>query len=254
MIRRARTWDLRWLWLFPLLAAGCSHTPLPIPPQPIEAYPFRQTQAGVRVALDPYFTRDRLQVAFSGGEEFADKGLLPVRVIIEDASPGGVQVDPRNFRLLRPDGKTEIALSPQDAAAQVRRSMGWWALGTGLVGGAASAYENEGRLKSLEARALKEVAIPEGGSATGFVYFPISDTERTLAGNRVLFPLLGPGGRGLTFEIAIDGRRDIPVPAARRDVAEPAKPPAPTPLNPQNPQSPTRIEGTGGGVIIRSPQ
>ena len=79
------------------LLVGCMHTPEPIPPQSIEAYAFRQEQVGVRVAVDPYFTIDRLKLAFTGGEDFPRDGLLPVRLILENGSGGEVQVSPRNF-------------------------------------------------------------------------------------------------------------------------------------------------------------
>jgi len=242
------------LWLLVLLMAGCSHTPLPIPAQSIESYSFRQAQAGVRVAVDPYFTLDRLQVAFSGGDEFSQNGLLPIQVIIDNGSPGAIQIDPRAFRLLRPDGRVELALSPQDALALIKKSMGWWAVGTGLIGGPASALQNEGRQKSLEVRALKEETLSEGRSANGFVYFPISENEKSLAGNRVVFAVTGPEGRALTYEILIDGRRDFPLAVKKPETGEQPKLPAQTPLDSRNPQSPTRIEGAGGqGVIIRSP-
>jgi hypothetical protein len=243
------------LWLLALLVAGCSHTPLPIPPQSMESYPFQQTQSGVRVALDPYFTKDRLQVAFTGGEDFVQSGLLPVRVIIENESPGSIQVDPRAFRLIRPDGTVELALSAQDALGLTKKSMGWWAaLGGGIIGGPVSAYQNEGREKSLETRAMKEDTLREGGSATGFVYFPISEKEMNLARYRLIFALAGPGSKALTFEIPLDGRRDMPVTSRRVETPEQPKPPVQAPIDPRNPQSPTRIEGYDGrGVIIRSP-
>jgi hypothetical protein len=83
----------------------------------MEAYPFRQVQGEVRVALDPYFTAERTRGTFSGGEEFPEKGLLPVRVIIVNGSTSEIQVSPRDFRLVRRTGQTEVALSPYDAFA-----------------------------------------------------------------------------------------------------------------------------------------
>jgi hypothetical protein len=242
------------LGLLAALAVGCMHTPVPIPPQPIEGYAFRQGQAGVRVAVDPYFTLDRLKLAFTGGEDFPKNGLLPVRVIIENGSGGEVQVSPRNFRLVRRDGSSDIALSVQDALAAVKVSMGWWALGAPVGAGAIPALQNEGRQKSLEARALQETKILAGGSASGFVYFYLPESEKTLAGDQIVFALTGGDDKELTFEIPIDGRREFLAPEAKpAEVAEPPKPVIQTPLDPQNPQSPTRVEGAGGGVIIRSP-
>jgi hypothetical protein len=236
------------------LLVGCMHTPVPIPPQPIEAYAFRQGHAGVRVAVDPYFTIDRLKLAFIGGEDFPRNGLLPVRVIIENGGGGEIQVSPRNFRLVRRDGSSDIALSVQDALAAVKVSMGWWALGAPVGAGAIPALQNENRQKSLEVRALQETKIPAGESASGFVYFYLPESEKTLAGDEVVFALTGAEDNELTFEIPIDGRREFLAPTAKpAEVAEPPRPVIQTPLDPQNPHSPTRVEGTGGGVIIRSP-
>lgn len=237
------------LWLLALLAAGCARAPVVIPMEPMEAYAFRQTQGGVRVAVDPFFTVERTRGAFHGGEEFAEKGLLPVRAIIENASPGDITVNPRDFQLIRPSGQTEVALSTYDAFARVRIPVGWWGLGAGVVGGSVPAYRNEARLKDIEARALRETTLHAGTSVSGFVYFALAENELNLAGSRVVFPLRGPANRELVYEIPIAGRQDIPVPPRRPDTAGSTPPPGPV-----TPEGPARTEGTGGrGVIIRSP-
>jgi hypothetical protein len=214
----------------------------------MEAYAFRQAQEGVRVALDPFFTVERTRGTFSGGEEFPEKGLLPVQVIIENGGASEIQMSPRNFRLVRPTGKTEAALSPYDAFAMVKLPVGLWALGTGVIGGSIPAYRNDARLRDIESRELREAAIPPGGSATGFIYFAIQEGESDLAGSRIFFSVKGTGGWDLNYDLAIAGRRDIP--AVPRTVETPA-PPSPSG---SSPQGATRTEGIGGqGVIIRSP-
>ncbi|MBI4573295.1 MAG: hypothetical protein HY713_08445, partial [candidate division NC10 bacterium] len=115
-----------WLWLLALVAGGCSSVTPMVPVRPVESYAFRETQARVRVALDPFFTVERTRAAFTGGEEFPGKGLLPVQVVIENGSPEEIQVGPRDFRLVRQDGKAEGALPPYDAFAMVKLSIGWW--------------------------------------------------------------------------------------------------------------------------------
>ncbi len=237
------------LWLLALFAVGCSRAPVVIPMEPMEVYAFRQTQGGVRVAVDPFFTVERTRGAFRGGEEFAEKGLLPLRVIIENTSPGDITVHPRDFQVVRPSGQTEVALSAYDAFARVRLPVGWWGLGAGVVGGSVPAYRNEARLKDIEERALRETTIPAGKSVSGFVYFALLENEVNLAGSRVVFPLRGSANRELVYEIPIAGRRDIPVPPRRPETAGSTPPPGPV-----TPEGPARTEGTGGrGVIIRSP-
>jgi hypothetical protein len=234
-----------------VLAAACSSAPVAIPPQAVETYQFQQILGGVRVAVDPFFTVERTRGAFRGGEEFPEKGLLPVQVVIENGSADDVRVDPRGFRLVRANGQAEIPLSPYDAFSMVRLSVGWWGLGAGFVGGSVPAARNEGRMKDIEARAMQETTVPPEKSASGFVYFPLREGEVNLAGYRVVFPLQGSAKREMIYEIPISGRRDLPTPASRPETATPAKPPVSS--DPTAPQAPIRTEGAGGGVIIRSP-
>jgi hypothetical protein len=214
----------------------------------MEAYPFRQAQGEVRVALVPFFTAERTRGTFTGGEDFPERGLLPVQVIIENGSAGGIQVHPQDFLLIRPNGERRTALSADDAFSMVKLPVGWWALGAGFVGGSVPGYRNEARLRDLESRGLRETAIAAGESGGGFVYFAIPEDESNLQGSRVVFPLKAAVGWDLLFEIPIAGRRDIPTPPSRAETPEPPAPAGPTM------QGGTRTEGAGGqGVIIRSP-
>jgi len=129
--------------------------------------------------------------------------------------------------------------------------VGWWGLGAGFVGGSVPAVRNEGRMKDIEARALKETTVSPGKSATGFVYFALREGEVNLSGHRIAGLLQGSATREMTYEIPIAGRRDIPTPASRPETAPPAKPSVSS--DPTAPQAPIRTEGAGGGVIIRSP-
>jgi hypothetical protein len=237
--------------LLAVLVVACSSAPVAIPPQAVETYQFQQILGGVRVAVDPFFTIERTRGAFRGGEEFPEKGLLPVQVVIGNMSAGDIRVDPREFRLVRANGQTEVPLSPYDAFSMIRLSVGWWGLGAGFVGGSVPAARNEGRMKDIEARALKESTVSPGGSAAGFVYFALREGEVDLAGHWITCLLQGPATREMTYEIPIAGRRDIPTPASRPETTRPAKPPVSS--DPTAPQAPIRTEGAGGGVIIRSP-
>jgi len=235
------------LWLIVTAAVGCARTPAAIPVQPMDAYEFRQTQGSVRVAADPFFTVDRTRAAFRGGEDFPEKGLLPVQVIIENGSSGDILVDPRDFRLVRGSGRSEIALSSYEAFSMVKLSVGWWALGAGVVGGSVPAYRNEARQRDIETHEFRETTIAPGKSATGFVYFALEENEKNLAGSCVTLSLKRPAGRELIYDIPLAGRRDIPVPSKSPEPSGSSTPPVPPT------QSPSRTEGAGGGVIIRSP-
>jgi hypothetical protein len=238
-----------WLWLLALLAAGCSAAPAVVPTQPAEAQQFRGKRGGVGVGVDPYFRAERLQQTFRGGERFPDSGVLPVQLTIENGSGGEIKVDPRDFRLVRPNSREEGPLSAQDAFSLVRTQIRYWAL-IPIVGSSVTAVRNEPILKDLESRELRESAIPSGATTTGFVYFRIPENEKNLAGSRVMIVLKTASGQDLTYEIPIEGRRDIPAPSGP---ARSAGSPAPSSAAPSTPSGPTRIEGAGGGVIIRSP-
>jgi hypothetical protein len=240
------------LWLLVLFAAGCSTAPAVLPTQPIQAQQFHGRRGGVLVGVDPYFTVERTRAAFRGGERFPESGVLPVQLTVENGSRVEITLDPRDFRVVRPNSREEGPISAQDAFSLVRTQIRYWAL-LPIVGSSVTAARNEPILKDLESRELRESTIPSGGAATGFVYFRIPENEKNLAGTRVMIVLKTASGQDLTFEIPIEGRRDIPVASTPAESAAPPAPSKPVPLDPKVPSSPTRIEGASGGVIIRSP-
>ena len=229
------------------VAQGCSSGPEVAPIQPMEAYGFRQDVGEVRVALDPLFTAERARAVFPGGETFVEQGLLPIQVVIENRSSQAVRSDRGDFRLVRPGGQADVALSVQDAFSMVKPPVGWWAA-LPILGPSASAVRNSDWLKQFESRALKDIPIPAGGSAAGFIYFYSPESEKNLEGVRVTFALRSDSGAERRFEIPLQGRRDLLGPAAR-----PGPSAAPGSRSQAPPQIPTRVEGVGGGVIIRSP-
>jgi hypothetical protein len=221
------------------LLTACASAPPAVPAAAVTTYRLREARAGVQVALDPFFLASRAGHAFTGGEDFAERGLLPVQVIVENHSPAEVRLDPREATLVSSRGGRVPSLVPEDAFALIKLPVGWWALGAGYVGGSTQAYRNEARRRDIQARALAAQALPPGGSASGFLYFQIDENEMNLAGSRLLLTLSPTAGGALAFEIPLEGRRDIPMPA-----------PAPRAA----PGHPAKTEGTGGrGIIIRSP-
>jgi hypothetical protein len=233
-------------WLVMLLAAGCA-SPAAVQTQPIQTYEFRQVQERVQVALDPYFQVERARELFRTADQFPEAGLLPVQVIVENDGTGEVNVDPQEFRLMRPNGQQGVSLPPEDAFTLVKKAVGAWAL-LPILGQSAVGVQNDQRLKDFEARALRETKIQPGQSASGFVYFQVLTSDVNLAGSRVVCALQDGGGKKLTYEIPIAGRRDAPAQVAPASKAAEAK------GTPISPGGPVKIEGTGGkGVIIRSP-
>jgi hypothetical protein len=232
------------LWL---LVAGCASNAT-VPTQPINAYEARQVQGGVEVALDPYLQEDRARQVFSTADQFAEAGLLPVQVLIQNGSARQIKVDPLGFFLVRSNGQKVISMSAQDAFSMVRKAVGLWALFP-IVGQSAVGIQNDMRLREFERQALRAADIQPEQSASGFLYFQFPASEANLAGSRVMFVLQDGQGKELGYDIALAGRRDAPPQAA------PVAPkPTETKSTPTSPGGPVVIEGTGGkGVIIRYP-
>jgi len=242
---RFPTWNILGVGLLTLAAMGCSG-PATVSVQPIDAYPLRQALGQVTVAVDPLFTKERASASFPGGEAFEEQGLLPIQVMIENGSRQAVRAERADFRLIRANGQADVALSVHDAFAMVKPPVGWWAA-LPILGPTASAALNTDWQKQFEARSLKDTPIRPEGSATGLVYFYFPETDKNLAGSRVVFVLRSESGEERTFDIALQGRRDIPGQGAGGESA-------PGMSRPSQPREiPTRIEGAGGGVIIRSP-
>jgi hypothetical protein len=234
------------VWMLSLVMAGCTHGPTTVVVHPIEAYPFRQAQGQVKVAVDPFFSRERARAEFPGGEAFEEGGLLAVQVLIENGSRQAIRADRTDFRLVHANGTSETALSAQDAFAAVKPPVGWWAA-LPILGPSASAYRNSDWLKQFEARALKDIPIRPEGSAAGLLYFYLPESDKNLAGSRVVFVLRAESGEERSFDIVLQGRRDIPGQGFTAD------PSASTSRSSRTQHSPTRVDGAGGGVIIRSP-
>jgi len=245
MLRYLTSARIGW-WVLILAVAGCSHGPTATSVQPLEAYPFHQATGGIKVAVDPLFTKERARTEFPGGDAFEEQGLLPIQVMIENGSRQPIRAEREGFRLIRATGQSEAALSVQDAFSLVKPPVGWWAA-LPILGPSASAVRNSDWYKQFESRALKDTAIPAEGSAAGLVYFFFPESDKDLAGARVVFVLRAESGEERSFDIALQGRRDIPGQGARPVPSTPVNRPS------KAPQVPTRVEGQGGAVIIRSP-
>lgn len=233
------------LGLSVVVVVGCSG-PATVSVQPITSYALRQVQGDVTVALDPLFTKEKAVAEFPGGEAFEAQGLLPIKVMIENGSQQAIRADLADCRLIRANREAGAALSVYDAFAMVKPPVGWWAA-LPILGPSASAVRNADWQKQFDSRALKDTPIRPQGSAAGLVYFYFPETDKDLSGHRVVLVLRSESGEERRFDIALQGRRDIPGAEVQREAARGTSQPA------QPRGTPTRIEGAGGGVIIRSP-
>jgi hypothetical protein len=225
------------------LLAACARGPAALPSSPVEGYPVRDARGGIRLGLEPYLTPDQARGAFAGGEDFRARGLLAVRVQIENGSQTPVQVDPHDAMLVHPRHGQAPSLVPDEALAMVKLPVGWWAVGAGYVGGSAQAYRNEARRRDIEGRALRAQTVPPGGTAAGFLYFAVPENDVELTGSRILLAVRDAAGRAAGFELVLPGPR-APARAAAPDAARAT----------QEAPPPGTIIGTGGrGIIIRRP-
>jgi hypothetical protein len=236
-----------WGFLLACLVAGCASGPPPMLALPMDAYPFRQDQAGVRLGVDPLFSKEAALTAFPrGGDTFADQGLLPVRVMIENGSTEEIRVEWGNFGMITPDGQRDVALNPQDAFGKVKPTVGYWAL-VPILGQAGSAAREIGWEKQFLSRVLQEGPVPAGKPVSGFVFFYFPESEQNLAGTRLTLAIKSPSGVERTFSIPLQGRRDI---QSRTVAPLPVSKPVPSG---QPSDGPVQTPGAGGGVIIKSP-
>jgi hypothetical protein len=241
--------------------AGCSGVGAGTTAAPTDPKPFQLKRGGISISADPYFTTDRIVRLFYGGDRFAESGVLPVQLAIENGSGREIKVNPRDSRLVRPNSMGEAPLAAQDAFSLVKVRMQYWAL-LPVIGASVTAARNSPVLKDLESRELREATIPPGGMATGFVYFRIPEEQRDLAGYVVVVVVEGFSGQDPTYVIPIEGRRGMPgasnAPQADRRSPHPTPPPErgrerEGGSGVTRSSDPSRIEGAGGGVIIRSP-
>jgi hypothetical protein len=206
-----------------------------LPVTSVDSYAVREARGGVRIAADPFLAPERAADAFAGGEDFGERGLLAVRVLVENGGSAEIRLDPVAAQLTDVGGRSRPALRPEDAFAVVKLPVGWWAVGAGFVGGSAQASRNEARRRTIEERALRPQAVAAGAAAHGFLYFQLDGGETKLEGMRLRVPVLEGGGRELAFDLALRGRGDAPPGAAEK------------------PGRPKVEDKRSRGVIIRSP-
>lgn len=90
-----------------LVMIGCSVRIAQVETKPVSQYNLYQEQKGLKVALDPFFEKERTRDYF--GIDLLSHGIVPVHVVIENNHPNsGFLFDRRNFSILMKGENTEI--------------------------------------------------------------------------------------------------------------------------------------------------
>lgn len=167
-------------------------------------YPLRCERESVTLSADPYVEPERVREVF--GSLIADRGILPVRVRIENGSSQGVIVSSDGLELHRFDG-TQVA---QEQGVE-RRGFdvsdlivsAWTAATMKRVEGT----QANSRMSELS---LRSTTLAPGASAEGFVYFGIPE-DRGLPETLALVWTLPLPGSGSSI------RLDLPLPSLSPD-------------------------------------
>jgi hypothetical protein len=157
-------------------AAGCaSYTPSTVSVPSIATAPAKITDDGVTVAADPWVQRDRQQSAFDA--DLADEDVIPVQVVVQNASGRPVWVRASDISLVVPDGRQVPTSSASSVAAKLQSSgrVIGWTVAFGVIGFLASATAEEqarnARVQDYRQKELTEARVEPQGSAHGFVFF-----------------------------------------------------------------------------------
>ena len=185
--------------IFLLLTYGCS-SPVhmaPVSVNPSQSYRLQKETNGVVVAVDPYIEGDRLKEHF--GTNLMQKKLLPVLFVIENREEkDGVMVESSQIMVMLRD---KAATSATDQASVKVPTTGKTLQGAisvlgytgvflpvaGMAGIAllpfllAAEHQRDTALKindNLTKKALTDRTLYPGETASGFVYFPLSQPEQ----------------------------------------------------------------------------
>jgi hypothetical protein len=145
--------------------------------KPIEEYASRQTTAGVTVAAQPFTTDDQARTAFGKLNPWR-YNILPVLVIVRNASPNAIRMENLHFEYELPDHSRVNAIP----AADVKYSQGPGKphISMGPLGGVrVKPGKSPLNVPEIEIRAFSARILPPGETASGFIYF---ETDVTSAG------------------------------------------------------------------------
>jgi hypothetical protein len=182
----------RCLWLTPfflltVLPLGCSSAPHmePVQVQRVASYRLTAEQAGLCVAVDPYFETSRLKVHF--GTDLLARKVLPVLVILENRdADGGFAILPDLCALLTksatigPGSTDPFAIREKAEARQRSAYLGLVGIISPLAGMATASISESAQEEYYDARdmqmnmnglALAVKSVYRGDLNSGFLYF-----------------------------------------------------------------------------------
>jgi len=172
--------------------------------KPADQYANKQTTDGVTMAAEPFTTDDQAKTAFGKLNPW-QYNILPVLVVIRNASPNAVRLEKLHFEYELPDHSKVDAMP----AADVKYSQGAKQpkVYSGPLGGLkGSKVKNPLNVPEIEIRAFSAKMLPPGETASGFVYF---ETEIISAGASLYVTGLENAATGKElyyFEIPLSGK------------------------------------------------
>ena len=144
--------------------------------KPAAAYPHRQTSEKVTIAAEPMETDEQTRAPFGKVNPWR-YGILPVLLVIQNDGPDAIRVDRIKLSYSLPDGSRIEATPAQDVRFihGTREPRGL----PGPTGGIRITRPPKNPLAEweIEGRAFAAKMVPAGQSASGFVYFQVSQSS-----------------------------------------------------------------------------
>jgi hypothetical protein len=200
-----RKWPLRLVSSIAIAAGLCLAADKPVfQPKPAEQYATKQTSGGITIGAEVYTTDEQTKVPFGKLNPWTHN-VLPVLVVIHNASPNAIRVERAQFEYELPD-RTKTESTP---ASDVKYANGVQRpkASIGPLGGIkVGPGKNPLAAPEIEVRAFSAKVIPAGDTASGFVYF---QTDVASAGAQLYITGLTDAVTGkdiLYFEIPLSGQ------------------------------------------------
>lgn len=199
-----RKWPLRLVSSIAIVAGLCLAADKPVfQPKPAEQYASKQTSASITIGAEVYTTDEQTKVPFGKLNPWSHN-VLPVLVVIHNASPNAIRVENIRFEYELPD-HTKVEATP---ASDVKYANGVQRPKPSLspLGGVkVGVGKNPLAVPEIEVRAFAAKVIPAGDTASGFVYF---QTDVASAGAQLYVTGLTDAVTGkdiLYFEVPLSG-------------------------------------------------